>query len=94
MDTPQVHVRITGKVQGVYFRKWAREQAKLTTLNGWIRNCKDGSVEAVFSGKPAAVDNMLEKCKTGPVRAKVESLEVEVCPQPPGVGFKQLPDYR
>lgn len=87
-------MRITGKVQGCYFRKWSREQAKQMTINGWIRNCKDGSVEAVFSGRPAAVDSMLEKCKIGPGRARVVSMDVEVCEQPRGVGFKQLADYK
>lgn len=90
----QVNVRITGKVQGCYFRKWSREQAKQMTINGWIRNCKDGSVEAVFSGRPAAVDSMLEKCKVGPGRARVVDIEVQACEQPRGVGFKQLADYK
>lgn len=51
-------------------------------------------MEAVFSGRPAAVDSMLEKCKIGPGRARVVNMEVEVCDQPRGVGFKQLADYK
>ncbi|KAG0558647.1 hypothetical protein KC19_10G043300 [Ceratodon purpureus] len=85
-----VHVIITGKVQGVHFLPWAREQAKHMTINGWIRYVKDGSIEAVFSGKPASVDRMLDRCKTGPGYAKVTEIVADACDPPPGAGFQQL----
>lgn len=91
----QVHVRVSGKVQGVYYRKWAVEKASKLYLNGWVRNCKDGSVEALFSGKPAAVAAMLEQCKAGPPRARVSAVELVVAPNaapPPTKGFHQLQD--
>jgi len=80
-------------VQGVHYLTWAREQAKSMSINGWIRYVKDGSVEAVFSGKPVSVDRMLDLCKTGPGYAKVKEIDAEACDQPPGAGFQQLPIY-
>lgn len=77
----------------MHFLTWAREQAKHMTINGWIRYVTDGSVEAVFSGKPISVDRMLDLCKTGPGYAKVKEIDAEACDQPPGVGFQQLPPH-
>jgi acylphosphatase len=87
----QVHVVIRGQVQGVHFLPWAREQAKQVTVGGWVRYVADGSVEAVFSGKPAAVDRLLDRCKTGPGSARVLDIVAHQCQPPPGAGFQQLP---
>lgn len=89
-----VHVVISGKVQGVYYRKWTVENATKLSLNGWVRNCKDGTVEAVFSGKPNAVDHMVNICKSGPSRARVANVEVTTAAGPPKKGFEQLDDKR
>ncbi len=51
---------IKGIVQGVFYRKWTVETAKKQGLDGWVRNCQDGSVEAVFSGSSNIVDNLIE----------------------------------
>lgn len=91
MHELQVHVVIRGQVQGVHFLPWAREQAKQMTVGGWVRYVADGSVEAVFSGKPAAVDRMLDRCKTGPGSARVREIVAHQCQPPPGAGFQQLP---
>jgi acylphosphatase len=90
----QVHVVISGKVQGVYYRKWTVENATKLSLNGWVRNCKDGTVEAMFSGKPNAVDHMVNICKSGPSRARVANVEVTTAAGPPKKGFEQLDDKR
>ncbi|XP_073390294.1 uncharacterized protein [Physcomitrium patens] len=85
-----VHVRITGKVQNVRYLTWATEHAKLMSIDGWIRNVKDGSLEAVFSGKSVSVDKMLDICKTGPSYAQVKQIEAEACDPPRGTGFHIL----
>ncbi len=71
-----VHVRIEGRVQGVYYRAWAKENADQLGLDGWVRNRADGSVEAVFSGPPEAVAEMLARCRRGPRDASVEAVHV------------------
>ena len=70
-------VRVRGKVQGVWFRGWTEERARELGLAGWVRNRADGSVEALFSGTEAAVDQMLEDCWQGPSAAAVTAVEIE-----------------
>ncbi len=69
------HVLIHGRVQGVGFRAWTHHQAELHGLNGWVRNRRDGSVEAVFSGPNDLVDVMLKACHEGPRGSQVERVE-------------------
>jgi acylphosphatase len=71
-----VHVVITGLVQGVAYRAWAKRQANALGVSGWVRNLPDGNVEAVFSGPTDAVEAMLAACRTGPPGADVDSAEV------------------
>ena len=73
--------RITGRVQGVWFRGWVREQARHVGLTGWVRNQPDGSVAALFVGPEAAVAAMLTLCRDGPPHARV--LGVEITPVAP-----------
>lgn len=77
-DTPvrTVHLRIEGRVQGVGFRYWTRKQADRLGLDGWVRNRRDGAVEAVFSGAPDAVTTMEQRCATGPPGAGVTSVHL------------------
>ncbi|XP_024389327.1 uncharacterized protein [Physcomitrium patens] len=89
-NSKNVHVIISGQVQSVFYRKWTIENATKLCLNGWVRNCKDGTVEAVFSGKPSAVDHILDKCKTGPIRARVANVKVIMAVGPPKKGFHQI----
>lgn len=70
-----VRVRIIGRVQGVWFRAWTVERATALGLDGWVRNCRDGSVEAAFSGATALVDEMLRACRDGPPLALVDRVE-------------------
>lgn len=71
-----LRVLISGRVQGVGFRAWAVTKATNLGLQGWVRNVKDGSVEAVFSGEHEVIQQMIESCKDGPEAARVEAIEV------------------
>jgi acylphosphatase len=85
-------VVIHGKVQGVWYRAWTVEQATRRGLAGWVRNRQDGTVEALFAGDPAAVEAMIEACRTGPKHARVSEITRFPAPAPSGAGFRQLPD--
>jgi acylphosphatase len=71
-----VSARITGRVQGVWYRGWTQEEAIKRQLDGWVRNRQDGSVEALFSGTSAQVTEMIEACRTGPPMARVDDVQV------------------
>lgn len=76
----RVRVTVTGRVQGVWFRDSCREQARAEHVAGWVRNRMDGAVEAEFEGSPAAVDRLVEWCRNGPPRARVDDVTVETIP--------------
>jgi len=69
-------VVVHGRVQGVWFRASTRRAARREQVAGWVRNCRDGSVEAVFEGAPEAVDALLAFCRRGPEGARVDRVEV------------------
>ena len=69
-------VRLTGKVQGVFFRAWTRDEAKKLSLGGWVRNCSDGSVEAHLEGSRDALQSFLERLREGPAAARVDDLQI------------------
>ena len=73
-----VNVRITGRVQGVWYRGWTQEEAIKRQLDGWVRNRQDGSVEAVFSGSSNQVAEMIEACHVGPPMARVDDIQVTI----------------
>lgn len=76
------HVRVTGRVQGVFFRAWTREQAERLVVFGWARNSPDGSVEAHLEGSEQRVAELIELMRRGPSGARVDHLEVaEVEPE-------------
>jgi acylphosphatase len=75
-DRRTVRVRIEGRVQGVSFRYWTEETARALSLSGWVRNRRDGSVEALFSGPAEDVAEMLIRCHDGPSAAVVSTVEV------------------
>ena len=70
-------VRVTGRVQGVYFRGWTKSEAERLKLGGWVRNEYDGSVAALIAGAPEAVKEMLRLMHRGPLDAQVENVAVE-----------------
>ncbi len=67
-------IEITGRVQGVAYRKWAQDKARSLGLRGFVRNRSDGSVEAVMAGPQAGVDAFAEACRDGPGPARVSSV--------------------
>jgi len=77
-------------VQGVWYRAWTCQQADLKGLSGWVRNRRDGSVEAVFSGADSDVDAMLSLCWEGPPLASVDGVASEPCEAPDDDGFHSL----
>jgi acylphosphatase len=71
-----VHLRIEGRVQGVGYRYWAADRAEELQLTGWVRNRRDGAVEAVVSGPEADVERMIALCRQGPRGAAVTAVEI------------------
>ena len=88
--TRALHVRVTGVVQGVGYRAWAEQAARARGLNGWVRNRRDGSVEAVIAGDDAAVDEMLAAFRAGPPGSEVDEVITEAADSPE-TGFRVLP---
>ncbi len=76
LEKRTVRVLITGRVQGVAYRAWTERTAKALGLNGWVRNRRDGTVEALFSGKAGRVEDMLRRCRRGPPAAAVKDVTV------------------
>ena len=73
-ETDGIHVLVSGRVQGVGFRYFVRERAEATGVTGWVRNLRDGSVEAVLIGAPDAVQAMLDAIGRGPGGAHVDEV--------------------
>jgi acylphosphatase len=71
------HVMIRGRVQGVGYRAWVEHQARMRDLEGWVRNLRDGSVEAVFAGPEDVVAEMVASCWHGPTSARVGDVAEE-----------------
>lgn len=90
-DVRTVRVRISGRVQGVGYRYWTERVAAELGLSGWVRNRRDGTVEALFSGPPDEVAEMLVRCRYGPPSAQVASIDVAEGAAEPSPGFGVLP---
>jgi len=80
-----------GRVQGVWYRAWTGEQATARELCGWVRNRRDGSVEAVFSGPESQVEEMIAPCYQGPPSARVEGITRHAFGEKLGPSFETLP---
>jgi acylphosphatase len=76
MGNVRAHVFVSGRVQGVFFRQSTERQAQSRGVTGWVRNLADGRVEAVFEGEEEAVAVLVEYCRRGPSRARVDNVEV------------------
>ena len=91
MSNLSVRVKIEGLVQGVWFRGWTVKLATELCLSGWVRNRKDGSVEAIFCGDKTSVEEIIKLIYKGPEAASVVSVNVKYEDINVGAGFKQLP---
>lgn len=85
-----LQVLVAGRVQGVWYRGWTVDNAKDLGLNGWVRNLRDGRVEAVLAGPRAAIDEMLERMRIGPPAAAVDSIETHAWSEEVRTGFRQV----
>jgi acylphosphatase len=76
-----LQVTIRGRVQGIGYRAWLEDQARASGLEGWVRNRRDGTVEALFSGRATVVADMVALCRHGPPSARVEGVISETADQ-------------
>lgn len=72
-----VRIRLSGRVQGVGFRMWTRDEALRLGVTGWVRNEADGSVAALIAGSDSAISTMIERLRRGPAGASVSGVETE-----------------
>lgn len=94
-----VHIVVFGRVQGVGYRAFVEREAGRHCLEGWVRNCRDGTVEALFKGEADVIDDMIAACKRGPSGARVDLIdqragsEADLRARVPGEEFSVLPTF-
>ena len=76
MVQKRIHIFVTGRVQGVFFRQSTRVMAIKNNVNGWVCNLDDGRVEIVAEGETQNIDNLITWCKTGPANSRVDEFEL------------------
>ncbi len=76
MVQKRIHIFVTGRVQGVFFRQSTKVMAIKNNVKGWIRNLDDGRVEIVAQGETQDIDNLAHWCKTGPANSRVDEFEL------------------
>jgi acylphosphatase len=84
----RVRVRVTGRVQGVFFRATCADLARELGLSGWVRNAPDGSVEGAFEGPAGSVEAIVAWCRRGPSSARVDAVSVSREPPEGTSGFR------
>ncbi len=77
MPKQRVHLFVKGKVQGVFFRQALKIMAKKNNVFGWVKNLKDGRVEALLEGEDLKVNKIVEWCHAGPANARVEDIDIK-----------------
>jgi acylphosphatase len=88
MSLVALHIRVTGTVQGVFFRAWAAERARALGVNGWVRNASDGSVEGHLEGDKSAVQQLVNLLHRGPPSAQVAAVDVSMADPEGGDRFE------
>ena len=73
----RLRIRVTGRVHGIFYRASTPREAATLGLVGWVRNCRDGSVEITAEGPQDVCGTLLEYCRTGPPAARVDAIETE-----------------
>lgn len=89
-DLTSLRLKIEGFVQSVGYRNFAIQEARRLSLDGWIRNCFDGSVEALVSGPTKEVETFVGLCMRGPTGARVTNVELHRAEPPAEKGFRRL----
>lgn len=77
MEKERAHLFIEGRVQGVFYRAFTRDIAHSLGLNGWVRNLRDGRVEAIFEGEKGLIEKAIKECYTGPPGARVTNIDIK-----------------
>ncbi len=91
-EATNIHATISGKVQGVGYRAWLHARASALGLSGWVRNRRDGTVEAVIQGPSETVARVLAECRNGPRAARVDGIEyAETVDATPAATFEGRP---
>lgn len=85
------HLMIFGRVQGVWYRAWTVDAARMLNLTGWVRNRTDGCVEALVQGDAQAVETLIRQAHEGPDSAVVARVDVREVPVEPMDGFAKRP---
>lgn len=83
---------ISGRVQGVGYRDWTVATARALGLDGWVRNRRDGGVEALVAGDATAIASLVAACRRGPPLARVDRIDSEPVALPAQIGFTRRPD--
>ena len=78
MVLKRIHIFVTGRVQGVFFRQSTKVVAIKNNVNGWVRNLDDGRVEIVGEGEESNINSFIDWCKTGPANSRVDEFELSV----------------
>ena len=73
----RIHILVSGRVQGVFFRSNTKKKAQELKINGWVRNLKDERVEILAEGRKRAIESFVKWARKGPFIAKVDNLEIE-----------------
>lgn len=89
MDRTSLRLKIEGFVQAVGYRHFAVNEATSLGLDGWVRNCADGAVEALVSGETKAVEAFVAACMRGPKGSRVDNVELHRAEPPAEKGFRQ-----
>lgn len=77
MEKGRIHIIISGRVQGVFFRDFTRQQAKSLGLRGWVRNLANGDVEVIAEGEKDKLEALIRVVKIGPPYAQVDNCQIE-----------------
>lgn len=77
MEKARAHLLISGRVQGVFYRSFTEDVAHSLGLKGWVKNCSNEKVEAVFEGKKEDIEKAISLCYKGPPAARVSNIDVQ-----------------